>query len=96
VPLGAKTSVSPAQGQSKWLLSKGSTPTFLFSLRLPFVAVSNWRHLRQRGLGSTARGRTPLNEYKRLAWQAFRQLERREEEVGTGCAKEQTRQVKEK
>ena len=65
------------------------TPTFLFSLRLPFVAVSNWRHFLRSGYGSHSRGRTPLNEYKRLAWQAFRQLERREEEVGTGCAKEQ-------
>src|SRR6266511_5421264 len=35
-----------------------------------------------------------LNEYKRLAWRAFRRLGRREEEVGTGCAKEQTRQGK--
>src|SRR6266496_4931588 len=35
-----------------------------------------------------------LNEYKRLAWRAFRRLGRREEEVGTGCSKEQTRQGK--
>jgi len=35
-----------------------------------------------------------LNEHKRLAWRVFRRLGQREEEVGTGCAKEQTRQGK--
>jgi len=43
-------------------------------------------------VGPRSRGRTPLNEHKRLAWRAFCQLGRREEEVGTGCAKEQIRQ----
>jgi hypothetical protein len=60
--------------------------------RLPFVAVSNSRHFLRSRHGSHSRGRTPLKEYKRLAWRAICQLRRCEEEVGTGCAKEQIRQ----